>query len=115
MLPCVVDEPRTTEFSFDLALVCTVKNGCDGAEAETVSGPTEVRFEYLSDIHTTRHTEGVQDDVDDGAIAEIGHIFDGDNLRDNTLVTMTACHLITLRQLALLCDTDTDKLINTCG
>ena len=66
--------------------------------AERVSGPAKVRFEDLSDVHTRRHTERVEDDLDRRSIGEVRHILFRQNAGDDTLVTVTAGHLVTDRE-----------------
>src|SRR5260221_3387591 len=65
-------------------------------------------FENLTDIHTRRHAERVQHQIDMGTVFEIGHILDWHDLRDDTLVAMTAGHLVARLQLALHRNEDLD-------
>ena len=67
----------------------------------------------LSDVHTGRHTQRVQYDIQRTSIWKEWHIFYRKNSGDNTLVSVTTCHLIADRDLSLLCDIDANYLINT--
>jgi len=75
-----------------------------------VRGPAEVRLEDLTDVHTRRHTERVQDDLDGRPIGRYGHILFRQNARDDTLVTVASGHLVADRKLALHGDVDLDHL-----
>lgn len=52
-------------------------------------------FRDLTDVHTRRYAQRVQYDVNRRAVFIVRHIFDRVDLRDNTLVTVTACHFVT--------------------
>ena len=84
-------------------------------------GPTparcvaEVRFEHLTDVHAARHAERVEDDVDRSAVGHVGHVFDREDLGDDTLVAVAAGQLVADRDLALLGDIDTDQLVDARG
>src|SRR5260370_963219 len=54
----------------------------------------QVRFEHLADVHTARHTERVEHDVDRRAVVEVGHVLDRKDLGDHTLVAVTAGELV---------------------
>src|SRR5271165_2614082 len=82
-------------------------------ETEGFGRHSEVSFEHLTDIHPTRHTERVQHDLNGSAIMQEWHIFFRHNLRNHTLVPVTACHLIADAQLTLAGDIDLHLLDNT--
>ena len=65
----------------------------------------------LSDIHTGRHAQRVQHDVQRTSVGQIRHIFYRKHAGNDTLVTMTACHLITNRDFSLLCNVNADCLV----
>ena len=52
-------------------------------------------FQNLTDVHTRRYAQWVQYDIYRSTVSIVRHIFDRVDLRDNTLVTVTTCHLIT--------------------
>ena len=78
-------------------------------------GVPEVTLEELTDVHTARHTKWREDDVDRRTVSQVGHVFFGQNARDNTLVTVTSGELVTFSDLALLGDKDTNELVHTRG
>ena len=63
-----------------------------------------MNLQYLTDVHTRRHTKRVQHDINRCSIRHIRHILYRKNLGDDTLVTVTSGHFITLRNLTLLND-----------
>ena len=76
-------------------------------------GIPEVGFEDLADVHAARHAEGVQDDVDGGAVREVGHVLDRQDLGDDALVAVTAGELVALGDLPPLGHVDADQLVDT--
>src|SRR5699024_8909636 len=60
-------------------------------------------------------TVGVQDDVDRGAVREEGHVLLWQDLAHDTLVAVAAGELVAVLDLALLCNVDTDHLVDTRG
>src|SRR5699024_1278380 len=80
----------------------------------TVGGsPTEVQFHDLTQVHTTRNTQWVQNHINRCAISHERHVFDGKDLGDDALVPVAASHLVTVLNFTLLRDVDTDKLVDT--
>ncbi len=98
----MVNQPCPCQLSLDLFLLRAVKCGRQGAEAEFVGCPAEVCFQDLTDVHSTRDTQGVHDQVDRCAILKVRHIGDRHDLRDHALVSVTASHLVAFGRLALL-------------
>ena len=74
--------------------------------------PAEVGLEDLADVHPARHAERVEDDVDGGAVREVGHVLLGHDLRDHTLVPVTAGELVALGDLALGRHVDADQVVD---
>src|SRR3954469_2511350 len=77
-----------------------------------LGGPTEVGLQDLAEVHAAGDAHRVQDDVDRSPIGEERHVLDGQDLRDDALVAMTAGELVTLGDLALLGDVDHDALVD---
>jgi hypothetical protein len=63
-----------------------------------------VNLQHLADVHTTRHTQRIKDDIHGRAIFQERHIFNGDYFGNHTLVPMAARHFVTSSQLAALSD-----------
>src|SRR5690606_26576317 len=62
--------------------------------------PSEVDLEHLADVHSSRDTHGVEDDVDGRAVLEERHVLDREDRRDDALVPVTAGELVTRGDLA---------------
>ena len=73
-------------------------------------GPAEVRLEDLTDVHTRRHAERVENDLDRRSVGEVRHVLFRQDARDDALVTVAAGHLVADRQLALHGDVDLHHL-----
>ena len=58
----------------------------------------------LSDVHTGRNAKGVEHDIERSSVGKERHIFNGKNAGNDTLVSVTTCHLITDGDLSLLSD-----------
>ena len=67
-----------------------------------MDSPAKVSFQNLTDIHTRRYAQGVQDDLDRRAIGQERHVFLTHDAGDDTLVTMTTGHLIAFVNLTFL-------------
>src|SRR6185295_17416162 len=80
------------------------------AVAEFLSGPAEVRFQYLTDVHTRRNAERVQNDLDRSAIRHVRHVFLRHDASDNALVPVTSGHFVADGKLALHRDIDLHQL-----
>src|SRR5690606_22631295 len=77
--------------------------------------PAEMRLEDLTDVHARRHAQRVQNDVDMRAVFEERHVLDRNDARDDTLVAVTAGHLVAWLDLALHSDEDLDHLHDARG
>ncbi len=78
--------------------------------AEAGAGPAEVGLEDLADVHPRRHAQRIEHDVDRGAVFQVRHVLDRQDLGDDALVAVTAGHLVAGLQLALNRDEDLDHL-----
>ncbi len=75
-------------------------------------GVAEVGLEHLAHVHPARHAERVQDDVDRGAVGQVRHVLDREDLGDDALVAVAAGQLVALGDLALLGHVDPDQLVH---
>ncbi len=73
---------------------------CD-LHAKLMRSPAKMRLEDLSDVHTRRHAQRVQNDLDRCSIRKVRHVFFGQNARDHALVAVAPGHLVADTQLAL--------------
>src|SRR5690606_15820209 len=78
--------------------------------AQTGGGPTQVGLEDLTDVHARRHAQRVQHHIDVGAVFQVRHVLDRQDLGDDALVPVTAGHLVARLQLALHGHEDLDHL-----
>ena len=78
----------------DLRLVDAVKYWRGHVEAEGPGGDPQMGLEHLTDVHTRRHTERIQNDVHWGPVRQERHVFFRHNLGHDTLVTVTSGHLV---------------------
>ena len=69
-------------------------------------------LEHLADIHTRRHAERVEDDVERGAVGGEGHVLDGQDRRDHALVAVATGKLVAHADLALLGHVHPDQLVD---
>lgn len=69
----------------------------------------------LADVHTRRHTQRVEHDVDRRAVLKERHVLDGQDLGDDALVAVPARELVTVLDLALLGHVHPDQLVHARG
>ena len=60
-----------------------------------------MRLKHLPNVHARWHTQRIQNQINRRTIFQEWHVFFGDDLGHNTLVTMASGHLVTDRQLPL--------------
>ena len=89
--------------------------GVTAWKPSTASGPAQVGFENLADVHSARHAQGIQQNVDRRAVIEERHVFLRDDAGDNALVAVPAGHLVADRQLPLGGDIDLDHFQHAAG
>ena len=70
-------------------------------------------FQYLSDVHTGRNAQRIQDDIQRCAVGQERHILLRKDTGNNTLVTMASGHLVTDRNFSLLSDIAADYHVDT--
>src|SRR5262249_41255768 len=79
----------------DLACLLHGRCGLGHLLAELVCGPAEVRLEDLSDVHTRRYAQRVENDLDRRSIRKVRHVLLGQNACDDALVAVAAGHFVT--------------------
>ena len=65
-----------------------------------------MNFKHLTDVHSGRNAQGVQHDLQRRTVGQERHILLGQYAGNNTLVAVTACHLVADGDLSLLRDVD---------
>src|SRR4051812_47087430 len=78
--------------------------------AQAARGPAEVGLQDLTDVHSARDAQGVQDQVDCAAVLEVRHVLLGEHAGDDALVAVAAGHLVADGELALDGDVDLHHL-----
>ena len=96
----------------DILLVSAVEYGSHDLPAKRFTSVAEMDLEHLTDVHTGRYAQGVQNDIQRSTVGQEGHILDRQNAGDNALVTVAARHLIADRDLALLRQIAADDLVH---
>ena len=86
---------------FDITGFLILTNLFADLQSKSCTGPAKMGFQNLADIHPAWHAKWVENDVDLGAIFQIGHVFNRNNARDHTLVAVTSGHFVTGLKLAL--------------
>src|SRR6267378_4056010 len=85
------------------------------AVAEFLGSPAEVRLEYLSNVHTRRNAERIENDLHRSAVRHVRHVFLRHDAGDDTLVAVAAGHLVADGELALHGDVGLDELDDARG
>ncbi len=75
--------------------------------AQLLCSQTKMDFQHLTDVHTGRNAQRIQNDIQRCAIGQERHILLAQNAGNNALVTMTTGHLIAHGNLTLLGDVHT--------
>src|SRR6202165_2550567 len=98
-------EPAAQGFSADFLAEQALE-----AVAELLGGPAEVRLENLSDVHTRRNAERIENDLDRSAVRHVRRVFLRHDAGDDALVAVAAGHLVADGQLVLHGDIGLDQL-----
>ncbi len=101
---------RGLEFFAYLGLGDAREGRHDGLIAERMRRETEMHLEYLAEVHAGRDAERSEDDIYRLAVRVVRHVFDREHARDDALVAVAACELVTDRDVAELRDGDVDLL-----
>src|SRR5690606_18434386 len=103
-------EPGFFERRGDILHRSPIEDRCCELASELLACPPEQRFIDLPQVHTRRHTQRVEHDIDRRSIFEERHVLDRDDPRHDTLVAVTARHLVANLDLALTRDIDLGEL-----
>src|SRR3546814_20814701 len=95
---------------FHFVMFRSIKNWSCKTNAQLFSGPTEYRFVNLSQVHTLRHTQWIQNNIHRTSVFQEWHIFFTYDTGHDALVSVAACHLISYLQLPLLGNIDLGHL-----
>ena len=106
----VLPQARQLQGVPDVLLVGAVEHGGGDLPAQRLGGVAQMDLQHLSDVHTGRHAQRVQHDVQRRAVGQEGHILFRQNAGNDALVAVTAGHLIAHGDLSLLGDIHPDGL-----
>src|SRR6185312_15897572 len=106
----VVRQIRLVEVTAHFLFLDAVEDRRRELHAEQLRRPAEVRFQHLSDVHARGHAQRIQNDINRSSVREKRHVFLGDDLGDDTLVTMASGHFVTDGQFALGSDVNFHRL-----
>ena len=95
----------------NIFLVCAVENRSGYVKSKCCCCKAQVDLQHLSDVHTGRHTQRIQHDVQRTSVRQERHILYRKYTGNDTLVSVTTSHLIADRDFSLLCDVDADCLV----
>ena len=95
-------DPGSRQGVLDGQVIGTIKDRCEHSEAQCLSCPTEMGLQNLTDVHSGRDTNRVEDNINRCAIGQEGHILFGGNEGNDTLIAMTSGQLITYGDLSFL-------------
>ena len=98
----LVDNPSARQGVFDIRVFRAVEHLRIRIEAEVARRPAQMRFKHLPEVHSRRHPDGVQDDIDRRAVRQEGHILFRQYLRHHALVAVPPRHLVPFGYLARL-------------
>ena len=97
----------------DIAFVRTVEDRSGDVETERLGCKAQMNLKDLTDIHTGRNAQRVEHNVKRTSVRQERHVFNRKYAGYNTLVSVTAGHLITDGDLSLLCNVNADRLVHT--
>ena len=100
LVPGTVNEPRPSQLRLHLRFICPVKDRRDGTKTQAVNGPPQMGLQDLADVHPPGHPERIQYHVNRRTVSEERHVLNRDYLGDDTLVPVTARHLVALIDLS---------------
>ena len=95
----------------NVVLVCTAEYRSCHIKAKCLCSKGKVNLQYLSNVHTGRHTQRIQYNIQRTSVGQIRHIFHRKYTGNDTLVSVTASHLVTYGNLSLLRNINTNRHI----
>ena len=97
----------------NIHLICTVKHRGGNIKAQSPGCKAQMNLQHLSDIHTGRHTQRIQHNIQWTPVGQKRHILHRQHSGNHTLVAMSSCHLVSHGDLTLLSNIDPNRLINS--
>ena len=97
----------------DIILVRAVEYRRSDIESQRFGRQGQMDLQYLTDIHTRRHAQRIQYDIQRPSVRQERHILHRQYTGNNTLITVASRHLISNGDLSLLRDIDAHRLIDS--
>src|ERR1041384_3161329 len=113
---CTTELRKSCLFQFRLYIVevCTIEDWSCIFSAELLASPCQHCFVDLAQVHTRRHTERVETDIQWSSVFEERHVFFTHDPCNHTFVTVASGHLITNFQFTFLSNINFRELNDTC-
>ena len=92
---------RLLEHVFNFRFGRAVEDRRCEIHTERLRRPAQMCFQNLTNVHSRRHAERIEDDLDRRSIRQVRHIFFRKNPSDHALVPVAPGHLVAHRQFAL--------------
>ena len=89
---------------------CAVKHGGSDFPSQNFGDESQVYFQNLTDVHTGRYAQGVEHYLQRSTVFHEGHVFFRQHTGNDTLVTVTACHLVADGNFTFLRNVHTHQL-----
>ena len=96
----------------NINLVGPVKYRRRHIKAQRLGSKAQMNLQHLSNVHSGRHTQRIQHDIQRTSIWQKWHILYRKYAGNHTFVSVTSCHFISYLDLSLLCNIDTNGLID---
>ena len=91
------------------------KTGAMALKLSRAGRPAQVRLQNLAHVHTARHAQRVEQNVDRRAVGQERHVLFGQDLRNHSLVAVPAGHLVADGDLPFGGHVDLDHLLHAAG
>src|SRR5450830_363769 len=83
-------------------------------QAQTFCCPAQMDFENLTNVHPRWNTQWVQHDVCWSTVGHVWHVFDRNDARNHTLITVTTRHFVTWLQATFNSQVNLDHFLYAC-
>src|SRR6185437_2499556 len=103
-------QARLAQQALDLGLAGAIEDGRGEGQPQRPPRPAQVGFENLAHVHAAGHAQGVEHNLDRGAVGQVGHVLFRQDAGNDALVPVPAGHLVADGKLALHGDVDLDHL-----
>ena len=110
--PDFTAEPRLLQAVQNIFLACAVERRRHHLDAKLFGRASQMHFQHLTDIHTRRNAQRIQNDVQRRAVRKERHILRRKNSGNDAFVSVPASHFIADRDFSFLGDIHTDHFVD---